>query len=358
MTAKLGRNPVQWFVVLLVVSLCIAIFAVKAGSATTSTSCSKTDDGTNETITCPSSQITATQTVVVPGPTVTLTLPPLSSPIGSTAPSSSAPSQTPTPSPTPTSPSTITNGQQINPSNVGIAAWVGPNGETCTSPKVYTAKVSASSLGASVTCAWFKKGVTIDRDISITAARFDTSIDTNGHTVNLNWVNVDTVTAEDIAIHGDGTYNLFRCSVTGSSDALRFEGDNVVESYLRTKAESSSDHNDAIQAYQADAGGSILRSNIDAKPVNAAQFGIGAGNGAIFLADNSKGNADIEDNYLAGGGYTLRLNESMIYTHVKGNVIVKGSYLFGPLDTTNSVKGAFPDWSGNTLSDGTPIPAP
>lgn len=357
-------------VALLVVGVTASV--VHAASSQDGCTAPSTSDGATYTGTCsytyaipapPTVHDTVTATATV---TVTVTGTPSAS--TSSSPSIPAPSDTPTPTPTPTAtasdpPSSVTNGSQITTANTGMAAWVGPLGERCTTPKVYTAKVTASSLGASATCVWFKQGVTFDRDITITAARFDRSIDTNGHTVNLNWVNVDTVSVEDIGIHGEGTFNLYRCTVTGSSDAIRFDGDNVIESYLRVKQASSADHNDAIQAYQASKGGSILRSNIDGRPVDAPSTVYG--NAAVFFADNSHGNVDLRDNYLAGGGYTMRLNEAMIYVHVTGNIVaqqvinVKGQivsgYGYGPVSTSNAVSGAFPDWSSNTLSDGSTL---
>lgn len=38
-----------------------------------------------------------------------------------------------------------------------------------------------------------------------------------------------------------------------------------------------------------------------------------------------------------------------------GNVIEKGSYAYGPLVTDNARAGAFLEWSGNTLSDGSEL---
>jgi hypothetical protein len=331
-------------------------------AATRQATCSKADDGTTETIKCPSTRTTVS--VPVPGPTVTVTVSPSSTapssspPVVSSSPPVSSPSASPTPQPTSSGPvQPATNGRDITTANTGMAAWRDQSGQGCTDPTVYPARVNASDLGPDVTCAVFEQGILFDRDITVTAATFNAAIDTNGHTVNLNWVTIAPSTVEDICVHGDGVFNLYRSNVQGCSDAVRFDGDSIIESYLRTKAGSSSDHNDAVQAYQASSGGQILRSNIDARPVNGASYGISGGNGAIFLADGSKGTSEIRDNYLQGGGYTLRLNESQHY-RVTGNVVVKGSYLYGPLDTTNSVPGAFLEWSGNTLSDGTVLAKP
>jgi hypothetical protein len=70
------------------------------------------------------------------------------------------------------------------------------------------------------------------------------------------------------------------------------------------------------------------------------------------MADSSQGTLEVRDNYLIGGGYTLRLHENMYY-RVTGNIIEKGSYAYGPISTTNARSGAFLEWSNNKLSDGT-----
>lgn len=255
-------------------------------------------------------------------------------------------------------PDNIINGRQITADNTGVGAWRGPGGQRCTNPRIYTGKVHTSDLGRSVGCAWFKADVVVDSPIIFTASRFDRAVDVNGHLVRFDYDTIDTTQVEDIALFG-GPFVLNRSIVAGSTDAVRFENDLVVESYLRTKAHLNADppdHNDGIQAYRSAYGGSILRSNIDGHPTNTGATNYG--DAAILFADGSLGDVDIEQNYLAGGAITLRLNEASIYRHVTGNVIAKGSYLYNPVDTTNAAPGAFPDWAENTLSDGTPLPTP
>lgn len=356
-------------VVAVVVALGVSISLAAADGASSTASCTP-----NPTVTVNSDGSygfdahcdVALKPVVGPTTTITATATATATQTVTVSPSSSAPTVTPTPTPTQTVSQPpaggVTNGRQVGTDNTGFAAWVGADGSKCSSLKVYPAVVKASALGASVGCAEFQKGISFDQNITVTASKFDASIDTNGHTVNLNWDTISPATVEDICVHGEGSFHLLRSQVSGCSDAVRFDGDSIVESYLRTKAESAQDHNDAVQAYQADAGGSILRSNIDALPVNAAAFGIGAGNGAIFLADSSKGETEIRDNYLQGGGYTLRLNESQHY-RVTGNVIAApgsgdDTWLYGPLSTGNSVTGAFLEWANNALSNGTALAKP
>ena len=245
---------------------------------------------------------------------------------------------------------TITHGSQINTSNTGYLAYVGPAGQTCTDATlvVYNTKPNASSLGANPFCLWLKQGLNVDVPITITASRIDQEVYTNGKRVVLNWVTVNTATPQDYAI-GPDNFSVYRTQLTGSSDGIRFEQADVVESYVRTKLQSPTDHNDGIQGYLASSGGSILRSNIDCRPVNGTNA---TTTGAIFMADDSQGTVEIRDNYLLGGGYTLRLHESMFY-RVTGNIIEKNSYEYGPISTTNARSGAFLEWSNNKLSDGT-----
>ncbi len=251
---------------------------------------------------------------------------------------------------------TITNGQQINPGNVGWQAYPAgcPGGLT-----IYNSQVSTSSMpGHASTCGWFKAGINVDSNASITAARIDlTNIDTHGYTLNISWSNLDSITQCDEPLHGEGVFNVYRSSTTGCSDGPRMDGDSVIESYVRTHAWSTLDHNDGMQAYLASAGSTILRNNIDGRPDNGAAMGVAWGNSAIFMADDSQGTTKIRDNYLAGGGYTLRMHESQLY-RVTGNIIVKDSWAFGPLSTSNAVSGAFLEWSNNTISDGTVLPHP
>ena len=121
---------------------------------------------------------------------------------------------------------------------------------------------------------------------------------------------------------------------------------------MRTKLQSQADHNDGLQAYQAGAGGSLLRNNIDCRPVNGTGDN-STTTAAIFIADASEGTAVIRDNYLAGGNGVLRLHENMFY-RVTGNIIENNSWSSGtgPVSTSNSRAGAFLEWSNNTLTTG------
>lgn len=217
---------------------------------------------------------------------------------------------------------------------------------------VYNNEVDASSLGGSSTCAYFKGGINMNANVTLTACKFTSEIDNDtSKTLTLNYCTLNDTSPQDFAL-GEQNFTATRSQMMGSSDGVRFGGNvNLIEDYIRTKLQSPDDHNDGVQAYLAGSGGSILRCNINVTPVNGDNS---TTTGAIFMADDSQGTAEIRDNYLIGGGYTLRLHENMFY-RVTGNIIEKNSYAYGPLSTDNSRSGAFLEWSNNKLSDGTAL---
>lgn len=246
----------------------------------------------------------------------------------------------------------ITNGSQINTSNTGYLAWVGPQGQTCTDSNltVYTSRVNASSLGASATCVWFKGGITIDAAITLTACKVDAAVVSGAKPVTVNFCTINPTSPDDWSL-GYTNFTAYRSQITGSSDGVRFGGsgkDTLIENYIRSKVQTPEDHNDGVQMYGATGGATILRNNIDGNPVG----GGGSANSAIFIADGASGEYEIRDNYFMGAGYSLRLHDNGYY-RVTGNIFLKDSYKYGPVSTTNSRTGAFLEWSNNKLTDGT-----
>ena len=285
-------------------------------------------------------------------PGATETMPPLPppttdpDPTGTTTPPTTAPTPpTTTTAPRPPAPGgPVVHGRSITTSNTGYLAWVGSSGQRCTDAtlKVYTTKVNASQLG-NATCVWLKQGLNVDAAITLTAARIDSEVNAERARLTLNWSTVDA-TGEDWAV--GYKVDSYRSQLVNGSDGVRFDDTNIVESYVRVRQVTSADHNDGVQAYMAGRGGSILRSNIDGRPVNAPSI---AGNAAVFFADNSRGEVVIRDNWLVGGGYTLRLHESNTY-RVTGNVL--SSWMFGPYTNDNAIAGAFLEFANNTTSTG------
>ncbi|MFC0506202.1 hypothetical protein [Micromonospora costi] len=259
-------------------------------------------------------------------------------------PSTATPAGTATSKPPPTS---GLHGRDINAANTGYRAWTGPNGQRCTDAtmKVYASRVRASRLG-NATCVWLKGGLVVDRAVTLTAARIDAQVETSGTRLTLRWSTVDAP-GHDYAVGGHVT--AYRCQLINGSDGVRLYDTSIVESYVRVRQGSAEDHNDGVQAYRAGAGGEIIRSNIDSRPVNAPGI---LGTAAIFIADDSRGELAIRDNWLAGGVYTLRLHESATY-RVTGNIIT--GYDEWPVSTSNAVPGAFLEWSGNVTGEGAEI---
>jgi hypothetical protein len=240
------------------------------------------------------------------------------------------------------------HGRDITQATTGWAAWTGPTGQRCTEATmtVYTTRATASALGATATCIWLQAGITVDAPITLTAARIDTTVRSDGPALNIAWSVIDGHGAGTDSVGGHNV-NVHRSQIVGSSDGVRLEAMTLTEDWIRVLSTDPADHNDGIQAYMASEGGSILRCNIDGRPV-AAPVGV-YGNAAIFLADSSAGEVEIRDNYLAGGGYTLRLHEAMTY-RVTGNVIADWGY--GPVSTSNAAPGAFVEWVGNVTAAG------
>lgn len=153
---------------------------------------------------------------------------------------------------------------------------------------------------------------------------------------------------------GDGGFTLLRVNIHNTSDGVRCDGCTISDSWIHDLYVNGADHNDGVQRY-AGAGTDVIRHNrIEAPPWQ---------NAAIFYADNWQGTLTLDNNLLSGGGYTLRIHESGSAT-VTNNTIVVGSYSAGPTNfaCTNmgsisgcTSLGTVSPYSGNKLSDGTPL---
>lgn len=102
---------------------------------------------------------------------------------------------------------------------------------------------------------------------------------------------------------------------------------------------ADSPHGDGIQGY----GGpmSVIRHNTIDQRLDDC------GTSPVFIPDQDNAGGQIDDNLLAGGGYTLRLGGGS-FPSVTGNKIVQGTPVYGPLDVDCSKIG---DWSGNAMVD-------
>jgi hypothetical protein len=142
---------------------------------------------------------------------------------------------------------------------------------------------------------------------------------------------------------GTENYTALRVHLRGFVDGFRVAGGNVriQDSYVKLCGNNPDYHSDGIQAYGASGGKNIVikHNTIDQRSVLSE-----AQTSPIFIPNDgaNQGNQNlevtIEDNVLAGGGYSLRVFGDLPFTapSVSGNKIVNGSWGYGPVDVTCS----------------------
>lgn len=152
---------------------------------------------------------------------------------------------------------------------------------------------------------------------------------------------------------GTKNYTVKRVHVRGFSDGFRVAGSNVTiqDNYVKLCATDPNAHSDGVQAYGAGGGTNIVikHNAIDQRTVLD-----GTATAPIFIPNDGErqGNQGIsvavDDNVLAGGGFSLRIFGDLPFTatSVTGNKIVDGSWAYGPVDVTCS---KILDWSGNAV---------
>lgn len=167
----------------------------------------------------------------------------------------------------------------------------------------------------------------------------------------IGYANTD---AGDIAV-GYNNFTLTRVNLHGWHEGPRVANSTITDSWLHDFRFATGDHTDGVQRY---APGAVANDTIRH---NVFDVGINA-NAAIWYADDWRGTLTLDNNLLSGGGYTLGLHESGTAS-VTNNVVVKGSYQFGPrnFNCTNfqlcspGPNGVISPYTNNTLSDGTPL---
>ncbi|UVS82387.1 right-handed parallel beta-helix repeat-containing protein [Actinokineospora sp. UTMC 2448] len=163
-------------------------------------------------------------------------------------------------------------------------------------------------------------------------------------------------------IHGDARMTLIRNDISGAPDGIQNgRGDSLIEQNhihgMRVfGSPPNNTHNDGIQAY----GGPNLkiRNNRIDISVNGLAYDGAHQNGAIFVmpsAENPAKNLEVTGNYLAGGGYILRLGTPLSGAIIKNNRFgpTKGGWGEVLLDG-----GGIAQWSGNTDAAGKPVRQP
>ena len=154
---------------------------------------------------------------------------------------------------------------------------------------------------------------------------------------------------------GNGGYTLERVDIHDCSDGPR-GGDagkpvTILDSYIHNLFEQPGDHGDGYQCYagRGPSYGSVptlIRHNRVEGGTNAA----------VYAADFCDGPMTLDDNLLSGGGYTIRLYDQQVT--VTNNVVVRGTYTYGPVSTYSGPQPSNPDkgmtsvvWTNNRIAD-------
>jgi hypothetical protein len=161
-------------------------------------------------------------------------------------------------------------------------------------------------------------------------------------------------------VHGDARITVIRCDISGTPDGIQTgaNGSRIEQNYIHDLAMfgtyPDNSHNDGIQSY----GGRnvvIANNRIDIRDKQGKAYDGTHQNAALFFMP-SEGwplvDVQIVGNYLAGGGYTLRLGSPTTGAVVTGNS-------FGPITGGWSellIEGAqLARWADNTATDGRPL---
>lgn len=144
---------------------------------------------------------------------------------------------------------------------------------------------------------------------------------------------------------GYSNYTATRVRMRNVSDGFRVSGSNVlIQDSFVLLCSNTGDHSDGVQGYGGGTNVTIRHNTIDQRPAKDVTS-------PIFMADSSE-SAIVQNNLLAGGGYTLRLHDDFTPDHgpwqATGNRIVSGSWNNGPVLTTNT-SCATTTWSDNRL---------
>jgi hypothetical protein len=126
---------------------------------------------------------------------------------------------------------------------------------------------------------------------------------------------------------GTAGYTARRVEIHNVTDGFRVSGDDIVieDSFVKLSAiPGECNHLDGVQGYGGGTNVVVTHNTFDARG--------SCGNSAVFFADSSP-HADVEDNILLGGAYSLRLQQAEVPSTFIAidNRIVQNSYDDGPL---------------------------
>jgi hypothetical protein len=154
------------------------------------------------------------------------------------------------------------------------------------------------------------------------------------------------------AIQGDARMILERNDISGTPDGVQQSSGKSTfdQNYIHDLRTGAGRHNDGIQLYGGP--GVVVRGNYIVLDLHS-----GSVNAAVFLSDDGSGfdKPVIDNNYLVGGGYVLRLEDGC-----KGAVVTGND--FGPLTgygNVNVTAGAsVARWQDNVNSEGVVLARP
>ena len=126
---------------------------------------------------------------------------------------------------------------------------------------------------------------------------------------------------------GTAGYTARRVEIHNVTDGFRVSGDDIVieDSFVKLSVrEGECNHLDGVQGYGGGRNVTIRHNTIDARG--------NCGNAAVFFGDSSP-EADVQENILMGGAFSLRLHQVEVPTVfvARNNHVVNGEYDYGPL---------------------------
>jgi hypothetical protein len=126
---------------------------------------------------------------------------------------------------------------------------------------------------------------------------------------------------------GTAGYTARRVEIHNVTDGFRVSGDDILieDSFVKLSVrEGECNHLDGVQGYGGGRNVTVRHNTIDARG--------NCGTAAVFFGDSSP-EADVQDNILLGGAYSLRLHQVEIPTIfvARNNHVVNGAYDYGPL---------------------------
>jgi hypothetical protein len=184
-----------------------------------------------------------------------------------------------------------------------------------------------------------------------------------------SWIPPEGV-VPDLAIGTTGT-NLYRCYISGASDALWINGGTqpqlITECFATVTMNTGTDHNDCAQNSGGAGIARISRCNFSVNPVGGKLPGGGGPNSVIMSADMNSGShyrLELRDNYFDGGttangggqaAETVRFYDGGLTTNISylatGNIFKRGSSAPVGRGSSNVTPTNQVTWSNNTWDD-------